>query len=63
MDHVHFDDTKENNQVVEVGEGSLNTSINESLQLFKPKTLNAIEIIIEIKRENALILTQYMITS
>ena len=62
MDHVHFDDTKENNQVTEAADDSLNTSVNESLQLFKPKILNAIEII-EIKRKNVPILIQYMITS
>ena len=45
MDHVHLDDTKENNQVTEDADDSLNTSVNESLQLFKPKILNAIEII------------------
>ena len=37
MDHVHFHDTEENNQVTEAGDGSLNTSIYESRQLFKPK--------------------------
>ena len=37
MDHVHFHDTEQNNQVTEAGDGSLNTSIYESLQLFKPK--------------------------
>ena len=44
MDHVHLDDTKENNQVTEAADDSLlmNTSVNESLQLFKPKILNAI---------------------
>ena len=47
MDHVHFDDTEENNQITEAGDGSLNTSINESLQLFKPK----IEIIRDEKRK------------
>ena len=47
MDHVHFDDTEENNQITEAGDGSLNTSINESLQLFKPK----IEIIRDKKRK------------
>ena len=35
MDHVHLDDTKENNQVTEDADDSLNTSVNESLQLFK----------------------------
>ena len=45
MDHVHLDDTKENNQVTEAADDSVNTSVNESLQLFKPKILNAIEII------------------
>ena len=45
MDHVHLDDAKENNQVTEATDDSLNTSINESLQLFKPKILHAIEII------------------
>ena len=47
MDHVHFDDTEENNQITEACDGSLNTSINESLQLFKPK----IEIIRDKKRK------------
>ena len=50
MDHVHFDNTKENNQITEAADDSLNTSVNESLQLFKRKILNAIEII-EIKRK------------
>ena len=45
MDHVHLDGAKENNQVIEATGDSLNTSVNESLQLFKPKILNAIEII------------------
>ena len=45
MDHVHFGDTKENNQVTEAADASVNTSVNESLQLFKTKILNAIEII------------------
>ena len=40
MDHVHLDDTKENNQVTEADDDTLNTSVNESLQI-----LNAIEII------------------
>ena len=44
MGHVHLDDTKENNQVTEATDNSLSTSVNESLQLFKPKILNAIEI-------------------
>ena len=43
MDHVHLDDTKENNQVTEPTDDCLNTSVNESFQLFKPKILNAIE--------------------
>ena len=35
MDHVQLDDTKENNQVTEATDDSLNTSVNESFQLFK----------------------------
>ena len=62
MDHVHLDDAKENNQVIEATDDSLNTSINESLQLFKPKILNAIEIIKD-KRKNVPILIQFMIRS
>ena len=49
MDHVH--DAKENNQVTEATDDSLNTSVNESLQLFKPKILNAIEIIRDKKKK------------
>ena len=60
MDHVHLGDAKENNQVIEATDDSLNTSVNESLQLFKPKILNAIEII---QDKNVPILIQYMITS
>ena len=45
MDHLYFKDTKENNQVTEAADDSLDTSINESLWLFRPKILNAIEII------------------
>ena len=45
MNHVHFDDTKANNQFPEAADDSVNTSENESLQLFKQKLLNAIEII------------------
>ena len=62
MDQVHADDTKENNQVAEVDGDSVNTLVNESLQLFKPKILNAIEMI-EIKRKSVSISVQYMITS
>ena len=51
MDHVHLDDAKENNQVTEAADDSLNTSVNESLQLFKPKILNAIEIIRDKKKK------------
>ena len=51
MDHVHLGDTKENNQVTEAADDSLNTSVNESLQLFKPKILNAIEIIRDKKKK------------
>ena len=51
MDHVHLDNTKENNQVTEATDDSLNTSVNESLQLFKPKILNAIEIIRDKKKK------------
>ena len=52
MDHIHLDDTKENNQVTEAADDSLNTSVNESLQLFKPKILNAIEIIRDKKKKH-----------
>ena len=51
MDHVHLDDTKENNQVTEAADDSLNISVNESLQLFKPKILNGIEIIRDKKKK------------
>ena len=53
MDHVQLDDAKENNQVIEATGDSLNTSINESLQLFKPKILHAIEIIKDKKKKCA----------
>ena len=53
MDHVHLDDAKENNQVIEATDDSLNTSINESLQLFKPEILNTIEIIKKKKKKRA----------
>ena len=52
MDHIHLDDTKENNQVTEAADDSLNTSVNESLQLFKPKILNAIEIMRDKKKKH-----------
>ena len=58
MDHVHFDDTKENNQVTEAADDSLNTPINKSLQLIKPKILNAIEIVRDKKKKNVPILIQ-----
>ena len=51
MNHVHLDDTKENNQVTEPADDSLSTSVNESFQLFKPKILNAIEIIRDKKKK------------
>ena len=55
MDYVHCDDTKktikENNRVTETADGSLNTPVNESLQLFKPKILNTIEIIRDKKKK------------
>ena len=51
MDHVHLDDTKENNQVTEAADDSLSISVNESLQLFKPKILNGIEIIRDKKKK------------
>ena len=53
MDHVHLDDAKDNNQIIEATDDSLNTSVNESLQLFKPKILNAIEIIKDKKKKCA----------
>ena len=59
MDHVHLDNAKENNQVIEATDDSLNISIKESLQLFKPKMLNAIEIIKDKKKKRADIDTVY----
>ena len=53
MDHVHLDDAKQNNQVIEATDDCLNTSVNESLQLFKPKILNAIETIKDKKKKRA----------
>ena len=50
MDHVHFDDTKEKNQVTEAADRSVNFSANEPFQLFKPKILNATEIIRDKKK-------------
>ena len=35
MNHAQLDDTKENNQVIEATDDSLNISVNESFQLFK----------------------------
>ena len=61
MDHVHLEDTKENNQVTEATDDSPNTSVNESLQLFKPKILNSIEITED--KKIVPILIQCMITS
>ena len=77
MDHIHLDDTKENNQVTEAADDSLNTSVNESLQLFKPNAieiirLNVIEIIRDKRKKrpdidtihgHITILIQYMVTS
>ena len=51
MDHVHLDDTKENNQVTEAADDSLNTLVNESLQPFKPKILYTTEIIRDKKKK------------
>ena len=39
MDHVHFGNPKEKNQVVEGVVGSLNISVNESLQIFQTKEI------------------------
>ena len=63
MDHVHFDNTKGNNQLTEAVDDSVNTSVNESFQLFKPKILNAIEIIKgeEKKRPNIDAIHDYII--
>ena len=61
MHHVHFNDTKENNQIAEAADDSVNT-VNESLQLSKPKILNAIEIIKD-KKKNRPDIDQYVITS
>ena len=62
MDHVHFNITKENNQVTEAADDSLNTSTNESVQLFKPEILNFIEKIRDKNRKRPT-LTQYMTLS
>ena len=62
MDHVHFNITKENNQVTEAADDSLNTSTNESVQFFKPEILNAIEKIRDKNRKRPT-LTQYMTLS
>ena len=35
MNHAQLDDTKENNQITEATDDSLNISVNESFQLFK----------------------------
>ena len=51
MDHVHFDDTKEKNQVTEAADRSVNFSANEPFQLFKSKILNATEIIRDKKKK------------
>ena len=61
MHHVHFNDTKENNQIAEAADDSVNT-VNESLQLSKPKILNTIEIIKD-KKKNRPDIDQYVITS
>ena len=63
MDHVHFDNTKGNNQLTEAADKSANTSVNESFQLFKPKILNSIEIIKdeEKKRPNIDAIHDYII--
>ena len=53
MDHVHLDDAKENNQATEATDDCLNTSVNESFKLFKPKILNAIETIRDKKIKRA----------
>ena len=42
MDHLHFGDTKENNQVTEGADDCLNISVNESLQFFKSNILNMV---------------------
>ena len=39
MDNVYFNVTKENNQVTEAADDSLNTSLKESPQLFNPAIL------------------------
>ena len=52
MDHVHLDDTKENNQVTEAADDSLNTSVNEILQLFKPKILNVKRFFKDLRKGN-----------
>ena len=51
MDHVHLHDSKENDQVSEAADDSLNTSVNESLWIFKQKTLNTFEIIRDKKKK------------
>ena len=37
MDHVHLDDTKQNNQVTEATEDSLNTPVNKSLSFLNQR--------------------------
>ena len=60
MDHVHRDDTKENDQATEPADDFLNTFVNELIQVLKPKTLNAIEIV-RYKEKNIMISHDYII--
>ena len=60
MDHVHRNDTKENDQATEAADDFLNTFVNESIQVLKLKTLNAIEIV-RYKEKNIMISHDYII--
>ena len=37
MDHVHFDDTKENNQATEAADDSVNTSVNNHFRILNQR--------------------------
>ena len=70
MDHIHLSDTKENNQVTEATNDSLNTSVNQSLHdyIMGTEASNADKTLIEnafkeLIRQNILInkkTTQYL---
>ena len=50
MDHVHFNDTKENSQATEAADDSLNISVNDHFS-FLNQILNAVEIIRDKKKK------------